>query len=168
MEIGLVISLILGSMGEMYKGKFIGNKKFSGEMKRSKSSSSLVAFFSKLKSKADLMKGFILFKQGRMEATIKAIEKATEADPHNIFAWKFKGIVLSRYLHRYNEAIEALDRSLQIDPRDANVWGLKGIILARYLHKYEEAIDAFDRAILLDPSEIYVWDCRLKLSKLKV
>jgi superkiller protein 3 len=121
-----------------------------------------VALFSICKSKFELIKGFILHTQGKNEEAIEALEKATEADPHNIPAWKFKGVILSKYLRRYIESVEALDRSLQINPQDKNVWSLKGVILARHLHKYEDAIEAFDRSIILDPNDPDVWSYRFE------
>jgi tetratricopeptide (TPR) repeat protein len=126
-----------------------------------------ISFFSVCKSKIELMKGFILHRQGKNEEAIEALEKATEVDPHNISAWKFKGVILSRYLRRYIESVEALDRSLQINPKDTDAWDLKGVILARYLNKYEEAIEAFDRSILLDPKNPEVWDLRSEALKAK-
>ena len=113
------------------------------------------------------MKGYILHTQGKNEKAIEALEKATEADPHNISAWKFKGVILSKYLRRYIESVEALDRSLQINPRDTNVWSLKGVILAKHMHKYEDAIEAFDRSLILDPNDQDVWDYRFEALKAK-
>jgi tetratricopeptide (TPR) repeat protein len=121
-----------------------------------------IALFSVFKSKLELIKGFILYRQGKNEKAIDALEKATEADPHNISAWKFKGVILSKYLRRYIDSVEALDRSLQINPRDTNVWSLKSVILARHLHKYEDAIEAFDRSIILDPNDPDVWNYRFE------
>lgn len=126
-----------------------------------------IALFSVYKSKLELMKGFILHTQGKNEKAIEALEKATEADPHNISAWKFKGVILSKYLRRYIESVEALDRSLQINPRDTNVWSLKGVILAKHMHKYEDAIEAFDRSLILDPNDQDVWDYRFEALKAK-
>lgn len=110
-----------------------------------------------LASEVGLLRGFILHVQCKYEEAVRALENATLANPNNLAAWKFKGVILFKHLQRYDESIEALDRALRLSPRDVNLWSLKGIILSRYLQKYRESIRAFDRALQIDPKDYMVW-----------
>ena len=90
-------------------------------------------------------KGLLLHNVGDYEAAVQAFGNATRIDPRDEISWMMMGVILSRELHRYDEAALAFDKALQANPEDGQVWTLKADAL-KALGKSAEAKAAYARA----------------------
>jgi tetratricopeptide (TPR) repeat protein len=72
-------------------------------------------------------------------------EKILENGPDNVYAWTWKGNILSN-LARFEEAIRCYDKALEINKNYALAQTNKGNALSS-LGKYEEAIRCYDKAL---------------------
>jgi len=106
-------------------------------------------------SEAWAQKGMMLEEQGNYNESVKAFDNATNANPKNEMAWKFKGFMLANWMGRYQEGLAALDRALEIRPA-ADVWEAKGRVFNE-LGKYQDAIATSDKALALNQNLTTAW-----------
>lgn len=106
-------------------------------------------------SEAWAQKGMMLEEQGNYNESVKAFDNATNANPKNEMAWKFKGFMLAHWMGRYREGLAALDRALEIRPA-ADVWEAKGRVFNE-LGRYDEAINASEKALSLNQNLTRTW-----------
>jgi len=89
-------------------------------------------------------KGFVLYRQGKVDEAINAYEEAIEIDPDNFMAWNNKGIALGGQ-RKYSESLECFETAIRINPESADVWYNKGIVLEK-ANRNSEASAAFAKA----------------------
>lgn len=106
-------------------------------------------------SEAWAQKGMMLEEQGNYNESVKAFDNATNANPKNEMAWKFKGFMLANWMGRYQEGLAALDRALEIRPA-ADVWEAKARVFNE-LGRYQDAIAASDEALKLNQNLTGAW-----------
>ena len=92
------------------------------------------------------------FKNGKIEQTIKHLDRALEIDPDDLTGLRNKGIVLVN-LNKYEEAINVIDELLENNPNDSRLLSRKGLAL-EILGKHSEALGYLDRALEIDPDDL--------------
>lgn len=95
--------------------------------------------------------GYQLSLQGKHKESLECFEKVLRADPNNIFAHCYKGVVLFQ-LERWNESLAANDAALQLDKDCIFALNSKAAIL-NILGKNTEAKALRERAISLQPKQ---------------
>ena len=92
------------------------------------------------------------FKNGKIEQSIKDLDRALEIDPDDLIGLRNKGIVLVN-LNKYEEAIKVIDELLENNPNDSRLLSRKGLAL-EILGKHSEALGYLDRALEIDPDDL--------------
>ena len=95
------------------------------------------------------------YKDGDLEGTIAAFDKALEVDPNFHYAWNGLGATLCD-LGRYEEAIATFQKALEIAPNGQIIWYNLGKALNN-LERYEEAIAVYQKALEIAPNFHIVW-----------
>lgn len=107
--------------------------------------------------------GNVLARQGKIEETKQAYQKAAEIDPPGAAGyWRNMGIVLYN-AGKMKEAIDPLKKATDIDPKSAQTWYLLGAAMVGGMdYKKEQdkyipmilpgTLEAYQKAIDLDPS----------------
>ncbi len=91
----------------------------------------------------------------KSDEALKELDKAIEINPHNSYAWHFKGAALYK-LNKSDEAIAAYDKAIEINPQSPMPWISKGVALDD-LNRSDEAIKAYDKAIEINPQNSVAW-----------
>jgi tetratricopeptide (TPR) repeat protein len=92
------------------------------------------------------------FKNGKIEQTIKHLDRSLEIDPDDLIGLRNKGIVLVN-LNRYEEAINVIDELLENNPNDSRLLSRKGLSL-EILGRHLEALEYLDRSLEIDPDDL--------------
>lgn len=93
--------------------------------------------------------GFILVKQGRIEAAFEKYQAASEAKPDFALAFSNWGLALAK-LGDHEAAIAKYRRALEVDPRFRSAYNNWGIALTA-LGRHDAAIDKYRQAVQVDP-----------------
>ena len=108
---------------------------------------------------AQVVRGRLLFEDGKKEEAVKSFEKAVEIDPLHPPAWADLGEALID-LGRIDEGVAAHDRARDLEPREPRYWfaPAQGLYDAE---RYEEAIARVDDLLIPHP-----WHGRAALLKI--
>jgi len=108
-----------------------------------------------------------------MEKSIDFFDKAIEADPTNVDAWRNKAFALDK-LGRRKEAFQCYDKIVTLDPYDANSWFLRGFILYEFAgnedepdNAIEESIRSFDKVLEMEGSNNLAATLKLEAQKFR-
>ena len=110
------------------------------------------------------LKGDKLYRSGQIAESELFYDKSLAFDTENAWAWRGKGLVLSRKHTKLQEALSCFDSALKIEPNNAWLWVDKGGVLFAQ-RKYGEATGCYDRAIELDPQYFLAWFNRAALER---
>ncbi len=97
----------------------------------------------------NMVKGNLLYSQGKYEEAIECFTKLLEKDPKNKTSWNNKGLALGKFGRVY-EAIECYDKALEIAPRDPVVLNNKGSALFKK-GRVSEALECYRTALDKNP-----------------
>ncbi|MBF2028226.1 MAG: tetratricopeptide repeat protein [Oscillatoriales cyanobacterium C42_A2020_001] len=103
-------------------------------------------------------RGNQLYRLGRFEEALTALNQAIKLNPDLHAAWYERGNVLFA-LKRPTEALESYDRTILLKPDLYGVWRDRGVLLA-VLGKYDAAFGSFDKATELKPDDYVLWYMR--------
>ena len=92
------------------------------------------------------------FKNGKIEQTIKDLDRALEIDPDDLIGLRNKGIVLVN-LNKYEEAIKVIDRVLEIDPNDSEILLFKAIALESQGLDGEKFIQFYEKSMKINTND---------------
>jgi tetratricopeptide (TPR) repeat protein len=95
------------------------------------------------------------FKEGDLERSKGAFERATEVDPQSATGWTYFGEVSSRQ-GNFLDAENAYRNALSIDPKLASSWIGLGNVLAQQ-NNFKEAEEAYRNALSIDPKLASSW-----------
>lgn len=106
-----------------------------------------------------------------MEKSIDFFNRALNADPRNVDAWRNKAFALNN-LGRRKEAFQCYDKIVDLDPSDSNSWFLRGFILYELAgnedepdNAIEESIRSFDKVLELEGSNNLAATLKLQAQK---
>jgi tetratricopeptide (TPR) repeat protein len=91
----------------------------------------------------------VLFRLGRKEDSLAALEEALKSQRKDAELLFNKGVILYS-MNRYSESLEAYNSSIEFDPRDELTWHNKGLTLNR-LGRHQDAADAYNTALSIKP-----------------
>lgn len=97
-------------------------------------------------------RGEMYLKTGKLTKAEKYLNKAIEANPYNIDAYKNRGS-LYYSLGNYEQALKDYDYVLGYEPHNSSVLSAKGAVLAS-MGKYEESFNNLLTALKLNPSNV--------------
>jgi tetratricopeptide (TPR) repeat protein len=89
----------------------------------------------------------------KLDDVIECLNKAIEIDPHDAYAWYYRGYVYYRK-KEYDNAIRHFEEAIQIRFSFYDAWYGKGMVFDSR-GQYEEAVKCFDKAIELCEKGIY-------------
>jgi tetratricopeptide (TPR) repeat protein len=92
-----------------------------------------------------------LWRLGRFQEAVVALDRAIQLKPNFYQAFFVKGMALSAQ-DRFSEAIAAFDSAIRLEPRFYEAWRMKAQMLEA-MKQYPEALAAIDRAIQIQPSD---------------
>ncbi|MBU3966916.1 MAG: tetratricopeptide repeat protein [Euryarchaeota archaeon] len=108
------------------------------------------AVASKVKSPDEnMVKGNLLYSQGKYEEAIECFTKLLEKDDKNKTAWNNKGLALGKF-GRVFEAIDCYDKALEIAPGDPVVLNNKGSAFFKK-GRVSEALECYKTALEKNP-----------------
>ena len=70
---------------------------------------------------------------------VKSLDKVTDIDPKNTYAWYYKGNAYY-YLHRYHDAVGSFNVVRDFEPKNSKVLGKLHNIYSNYSHEFDEAL----------------------------
>jgi tetratricopeptide (TPR) repeat protein len=92
-----------------------------------------------------------LWRLGRFQEAVVALDRAIQLKPNFYQAFFVKGLALSSQ-DRFSEAIAAFDSATRLEPRFYEAWRMKAQMLEQ-LNQYPQALAAIDKAIQIQPSD---------------
>lgn len=96
-----------------------------------------------------LIKGHHHYKQGRLDAAIKAFERAIKLDKKCADAWHSIGLILM-HQKRYSEAVKFFQNTIRINPDNASAHGNLGIVFY-HLQQLDDAVYSYKQVLNLQP-----------------
>ncbi|MGA7934327.1 MAG: tetratricopeptide repeat-containing serine protease family protein [Kovacikia sp.] len=99
-----------------------------------------------------------LYRVGRLQEALAALNQAVQLKPNFYPAWYERGNVLFAMKQPY-EALASYDRVIQLKPDFYNVWRDRGVLLVT-LNDYMAALGSFDRATKVKPDDYVLWYMR--------
>ena len=97
-------------------------------------------------------RGTMYMKMGKYEKAEKYLNKAIQANPYNLDAYKDRGSLYYN-LAKYEQALKDFDYALSYEPINSSLLSAKGAALAS-LGKYEESFKALAAALQLHPANV--------------
>jgi tetratricopeptide (TPR) repeat protein len=92
-----------------------------------------------------------LWRLGRFQEAVSALDRAIQLKPNFYQAFYVKGLALSAQ-DRFSDAIAAFDSAVRFEPRFYEAWRMKAQMLEQ-LKRYPEALAAIDKAIQIQPND---------------
>jgi tetratricopeptide (TPR) repeat protein len=99
-----------------------------------------------------------LWRLGRFQEAVVALDRAIQLKPNFYQAFFVKGMALSAQ-DRFSEAIAAFDSAIRLEPRFYEAWRMKAQMLEA-MKQYLEALAAIDRAIQIQPSDSLLYSLK--------
>lgn len=106
----------------------------------------------KTKSTDYAARGEMYLKTGKLAKAEKYLNKAIEANPYNIDAYKNRGSLYYN-LGDFENALKDFDYALQYEPNNSSILSAKAAVLAS-MGQYEESFNNLLTALKLNPSNI--------------
>jgi tetratricopeptide (TPR) repeat protein len=92
-----------------------------------------------------------LWRLGRFQEAVSALDRAIQLKPNFYQAFYVKGLALSAQ-DRFSDAIAAFDSAVRLEPRFYEAWRMKAQMLEQ-MKRYPEALTAIGKAIQMQPND---------------
>jgi tetratricopeptide (TPR) repeat protein len=99
-----------------------------------------------------------LWRLGRFQEAVSALDRAIQLKPNFYQAFYVKGLALSAQ-DRFSDAIAAFDSAVRFEPQFYEAWRMKAQMLEQ-MKRYPEALAAIDKAIQIQPKDALLYSLK--------